>query len=424
MAVSPRQVLLLGRPLHGRDLTAFEWSELPDRLNFADYSDVILDLSTIEAAQEPAILARAQDAVWFAPLARFVWSGAGELVIIGCQPTLPTFLIPQFPEIADDAGEFITEIDDEFADYFEDVDRYDYILRSDRSTTSPNCPQFIGAAISTGSGVMTQSTPLAKTRSGDYVAVRLQIRPGNLEQRWSKPIIWLPAPTARDASSVISRLLANRYGVGDVSAPRPTWLDQYPLPRQQRLMDELTSLQTQLDRLEDEAAEVDRQRADVAGLQSILFEQGEDGLEPPVQRALRELGAELIPSPRRGWHDGTLRYGGGSAVLEIKGRTGAVGLADVRQLAQWVDDLRFPDDNDIGSWEGIGLLIANAHSTQEPTSRPPAFASNALEFALRRDDMCLLTTPQLFSALCELQRDELDVDAWWARIFAARGLFS
>jgi hypothetical protein len=103
-------------------------------------------------------------------------------------------------------------------------------------------------------------------------------------------------------------------------------------------------------------------------------------------------------------------------MLEIKGRTGTLRLADVRQLDQWVRDA-IANEN----WASKGILIANMHCDETPGQRDDPFPTNCIQTA-KHFQLCLLTTTQIFHALRLHQRGELDVQAFWNTIFGTSGV--
>jgi hypothetical protein len=102
-------------------------------------------------------------------------------------------------------------------------------------------------------------------------------------------------------------------------------------------------------------------------------------------------------------------------MLEIKGRTKSLALKDVRQLYDWVGDALFEED-----LESKGILIANMYCGQQPELRDNPFPDNCINKA-EKFNLCLMTTTQLFRALCSYQRNELNVAEFWDTIFNTNG---
>lgn len=109
----------------------------------------------------------------------------------------------------------------------------------------------------------------------------------------------------------------------------------------------------------------------------LLYEQGEDALEPVVREALQELGAQITPPQQHGHEDGRLTDPSGrNGMLEMKGRTKSLKLADVRQLDQWVRDAIATEN-----WQGKGILIANTYCGDPLEQRSEPFPENCINAA-------------------------------------------
>lgn len=153
----------------------------------------------------------------------------------------------------------------------------------------------------------------------------------------------------------------------------------------------------------------------------LLYEQGVDGLEPIVRQVLRELGA-TVDDPIKGENreDGLLEDPKGrEAILEIKGRTKSLALADLRQLDQWVRDALYSDDPK----DRKGILIANMYCNVSIEQRKEPFPANCIDMA-KQNKYCLLTTRQLYYAICLKQRNEFQETEFWDTIFNTDGVCS
>jgi hypothetical protein len=140
-------------------------------------------------------------------------------------------------------------------------------------------------------------------------------------------------------------------------------------------------------------------------------------LEPVVREALASLGASVTVPEQAGLEDGRLVDSAGrAAMLEIKGKTGALGVEDVRQLDGWIRNAMADE-----GWEGKGVIVANLKLSEPPDTRDEVVAPNALTFA-KRVEIGILTTPQLYEALRRDQEGTLDRHEFWEAVFSANGL--
>jgi hypothetical protein len=230
-------------------------------------------------------------------------------------------------------------------------------------------------------------------------------------------VIWLPRATKISDYDAIDLILKERYGLQFEQAP-PQWVAAYKLPEQIPIEEEISHHEQEIQRLKNELTTAQQRLQDVSRFRKLLYEQGVEGLEPVVRDALRELGAKVNdPGSNENREDGQLIAPDGQiGMLEIKGRTKSLALADVRQLDQWVRDALIQDN-----LESKGILIANMYCGQPPELRDDPFPSNCIDSA-KRANICLMTTTQLFRALCSHQREELDVAEFWNTVFNTDGV--
>jgi len=233
--------------------------------------------------------------------------------------------------------------------------------------------------------------------------------------RVSAKIFWLPAPTEVRSREAIDLLLRERYGLIFEKEP-PKWIAKYSLPAEgpigQRIIDKEVEVAKLLEELEAERIRL----AQASRFRKLLYEQGEDVLEPVVRDALRQLGAVVQEPQQRGREDGRLTdLNGRLGMLEVKGRTGDLRLSDVRELDQWVRDA-VANEN----WNSKGILIANLHCDDEPSKRRNTIPKNCLDTA-RNFHICILTTTQIFRAILDDQNGKLERLKFWGEVFASNG---
>jgi len=228
-------------------------------------------------------------------------------------------------------------------------------------------------------------------------------------------VYWLPTPNKISAGEAIDLLLRERYGIAQ-EARVPDWIDDYSLPAEAPIADEIDRLNHELEEREEQLGSTLQRAKDAARPRRLLFEKGKLALEPIVRNALRGIGATVDDPAVEGIEDGLLLHGEQAAVIEIKGRDGAVKQADIRQVVQWASDARLRD--------GVPykpLIIANPYCNTKLEDRGEPLTGNARSYA-ENGDVALLTTSQLYEAIRMHQLGELDVDAFWSEIFQAKGV--
>jgi hypothetical protein len=441
--VNKKRILVLGSAPHTRQVEAYSWYELPTNLNVADYDVVVLNLVPLLDSQVASevnwdVLPSSID---FLPL---FFAKESEVVAIGILGEISVgntvqpfgWWCPVLPVSRIKTGKEIRAIAPEFEYYFKHVKRWHFYASSDlRMRVHPNILRYTDLPFD---NLGAEMYSLAETRAHQAVAFELKLQgvcetpqkltahnifePVLVERELiaeSGRIIWLPPTTEISPYDAVNLLLQERYGL-QLEQFSPDWVESYKLPAQIPIEAEIKQHIEEIHRIEAAMAAAQQKLQQAVYFRKLLYEQGVDGLEPVVRDALRELGAQVDdPSPKENREDGRLiDPKGRKGMLEIKGRTKSIKLEDVRQLDQWVRDALL-----LENWESKGILIGNAYCGKPPEQRDLPFPTNCND-AAKVINQCLLTTTQLFNALCLNQNDKLDVADFWDAIFQADGLCS
>jgi hypothetical protein len=103
------------------------------------------------------------------------------------------------------------------------------------------------------------------------------------------------------------------------------------------------------------------------------------------------------------------------AVLEIKGRNGAIKQDDVREVVQWAVDAKMRDGQDYKP-----LILGNAYCDKPLSERGDVLAPNGANYA-RNGGVAVVTTSQVFEALRQKQAGTFDEQRFWTTIFETSG---
>jgi hypothetical protein len=328
--------------------------------------------------------------------------------------------LPITPTYADEPGDLIRDIDPNFAFYFDHVDKWSFYwtgqVFSGREERRRSYVHTLGLE---AHDMQLSLSPVAQTRFHRAIAIVANIilkNPTHNPVGSSSNIIWLPPTTRLSHSDAVDLILRERYGVSSEKIA-PDWVASYRLPRQLPIENKISEHEREIERLEGELVAAREKLIEETRYQRLLYERGEP-LEVVVRDALRELGAEVEEFTEEGLEDGRLvsPTGGEEGMLEIKGRTGTLKLSDVRQLDQWVRDALFNEE-----WEGKGILVANMYFDSPLEKRGNPFPDNCVKLA-KRSGYCLIKTSQIFGALLDHQRGELDTEKFWEVIFDTDGV--
>lgn len=423
-----KRILVLGSAPHTRLVHAYTWDKLPSDLNVADYDVVILNLVPCLDEQFARQMNPDRLPSW-QQFARLLFSKDSEVIFIGIPPgrrilsdspfmNLPSWL-PITPAFIFESGETVQDTEPEFDYYFRHVRRWSFYATCGYDTWHPS--HFSGycyIAHPQANNMTPKVRSLAQTRFQKPIAFELGFQAiGSKGSALAKSgrVIWLPPPTEISDYEAVDLILREQYGLRFEQAP-PDWVEDYTLPLQMPIEAEIVQYEDEIRQLEDKLTAAQGRLQEVTRFRKLLYEQGE-GLERAVRDALRELGAQVQDPQSRAGEDGRLidpsnRVG----VLEIKGRVGSLHLNDVRQIDRWVRDAIAAENRPIK-----GILIANMYCGEPPSQRETLFPDDRVRTA-ERYEVCLMTTTQLFRALCKHQLGELDVTAFWDTIFSTSGV--
>lgn len=429
---APPSVLVLGADLQLRSVISHAWHEIPDDLNVVDFDVVVLNYVPLE---EPNY-ANSIDTDSLPPteqLIRHFFDGQTVTMAIG--PPDLTYgrplmkaradgFVPVRPATRKESGtEFTLDAyEGELNGYFECVDRWSWYCAP---SSAPNDAVFDRACelLSVHANVaIPDIRPIATNRKGEPVAFEMRADLWHLDEygtnellKTSGRLLWFPSPTRCASDEAIRRLLTS-VGIGAESPP-PSWTADYLLPRHTDAAERVDSIAQRITDLGDELAQARRELDVEARFVHLLYEQGEP-LEDVVHDALRELGADITRPETSGGNDGHLiEPAGRRGVLEIKGKSGVIGVRDMRQLRHWVTQA---ETDDPGT-DFKGLFVANAHRDAPVDERSESYDINAAKLASRWG-LALITTTQLFQALRNDQKGELDREAFWDAVFDANGI--
>lgn len=429
--ITKRRILVLGSANHTRLVKAYEWHNLPPDLNVSDYDTIILNLAPFQDREFAKNTSTNQVPSW-QQFARQIFSQGSEIIVIGSpnfgigsSSYLPsTWWLPIEPAFVYEAGVDIREVQAEFAYYFEIVRGWSFYLEGIRENKSGFSKQYLTIGVPGANSMRTGLMPLAETRFHRPIGFKLVFDAAELGQsrsparfmKTSGDVFWLPAPTEASVAEGIDLILRQRYGLQFERVP-PEWIGNFQLPAQLPIQQAISERETAIAELTRQL-EADRQNlAQTSRFLKLLYEQGEDVLEPVARDALRYLGARVEDPRKKGREDGRLVDPfGRQGMLEIKGRSGTLRLSDIRELDNWVRDVIANE-----KWHSKGLLIVNLQCEEDPRNRKNTVPANCLD-AAKTFDIAIVTTGQLFQGLSSNQKHTLDQKAFWDRIFSASGL--
>ncbi|MEH2380315.1 MAG: hypothetical protein V7K27_15750 [Nostoc sp.] len=435
-----KRIIVIGSAPHSRSVTAYNWHEIPLSLNIADYDIVILNFVPL-MEQNYAAKIDFNLLPQIEKFAEFIFSSESEVIAIGApyikigfppNYVLVDWWLPIKLNLVQDVGETIRNVDPAFDYYFQQIEQWFFHV-DDRFRIQFELTYYLQLISSHANDLQVKITPIAQTRYDKSIAFKVNLIALFIDKRYdfgnppyekivkeSGDIIWLPQTTKISDYDAINLILSNRYGL-NLEQTSPLWIESYKLPKQIPIDAKILHYKNEIQRLKSELTIAQQDLQVEIRFRKLLYEQGVDGLEPIVRDALRELGATVHdPLVGENREDGLLEDPKGrKGILEIKGRTKSLALADVRQLDQWVQDALFKDNSE----DRKGILIANMYCGVSLEQRKEPFPANCIERA-KRTKHCLLTTRQIYYAICLKQQGKFLVTDFWDSIFNTDGACS
>lgn len=421
------KVLVLGSRVLSPQVDSYLWNGIPTNLNVADFDAVLLNFHPLKDPDFASSI-DIETIPPFQQFARLLFSPASQIIAIGSpffrignNPYIfSTWWLPVSPHFLEETGDTVELKAPDYSTYFGHVRRWDFCFTG---WDDINPAYFQGymreAGLPRAAMVRPRLYPIADNRYGRAIAFGVLFEAmseggGDLGQ--SGIVRWLPPPTEITADEAIELVLRERFGIAREETA-PEWLGDFTLPSELPIVNRIDGLEEQIGSL---AADLDQARNDLkdaSRFKRMLYETGEDVLEPIVRDGLAQLGATVELPKARGKEDGRITDPGGRlGTIEIKGRGGQLRLGDVRQTHQWVADrIAFEET------ESKGILIANLNKDASPFSRGEVFPRNCVA-AAENFEICLFTTTQLFNALGLSQKGELDESGFWDAIFLTAGI--
>jgi len=225
------------------------------------------------------------------------------------------------------------------------------------------------------------ATILARNRVGDVLAVAVPFEEGRL--------ILLPPvegiSPAREAAVLLEA--ARDLAFRPAYASPPDWLSGYPIPGEDALVDELTSVTERRDALAKKVEEVSEKLEEKTRVKRILYTKGRFGFLPAVTDAFASLGfavdvtGDLL----------TLESDEGDALVVTDATEETkIGIAAYRRLRDAVD--RTVTD---GEGRHKGILVVSGSRELDPKRRSTQFSQEVLR-GCQGQGFCLVTSYQLF----------------------------
>jgi hypothetical protein len=225
------------------------------------------------------------------------------------------------------------------------------------------------------------ATVLARNRVGDILALEIPFEDGAFVLL---PPVHGVAP-AREAT-LLAQVASDVAGRGSFS-PEPDWTPSVPVPGEEGLRDELSSVEKRREKLDAKAGEISTKLRDILMPKPMLYAKGQRVLLPAVGAALRALGFDVEVE-----FDHLIAKSdeGDAQIIAAATESAAIDISSYRRLLRKVDLAR---TEDVGPDKGI--LVVNGSRELDPRHRPKQYTEAVLR-GCASQGFCLVTTFQLY----------------------------
>lgn len=175
----------------------------------------------------------------------------------------------------------------------------------------------------------------------------------------------------------------------------PGWIDQYELPNQDQIEQNIEGIESQIESIEREIQKGTNFRR--------ILHDSDDSLENTVREVFRHMAISVDPE-KPNHRDGGIPLEDETLILEITGTDGGISHKKISQLDRHMDDA---EEEGYGS-NRTGLLIVNHYKDRDPEDRP----LNTENFRSELEDRGykLLITTELYTILCAYERGDLTTE--------------
>lgn len=183
-----------------------------------------------------------------------------------------------------------------------------------------------GGAIAGSAFFMVKKDAISKTNDDPY-----EITSGFIHL--------LPPPTKISTEQAINNILKEIKGV-TLSQVQPSWVNSIPVPGEKEIESEIRNKVLSLSAINEQKDELNKQLETLISYKDLLFQMGTP-LGYAVKRAFEKMGFSISDYEKvKGKEDFILETSKGNAIVEVTGIANkSVSLADLRQLAHFVDDM-------------------------------------------------------------------------------------
>lgn len=198
----------------------------------------------------------------------------------------------------------------------------------------------------------------------------------------------------------------------------PEYASEYYLPSERETINSIELANDKINKLK-ESIKKDKLKLDAIQQKKVLFTGTGKSLEKNVVEMLKVIGFNIIKyNDDSVDEDIVFEYKDKLFISEVKGVSGSATEKHTAQTVKWKTEYYI--ENDIMP---KGVLIVNAFNNKKLEDRQEYFPNQMLKYA-EHQEICLITTIQIYNIMCFIEQNPLEVDSIIQEIFDCNGIFT
>lgn len=236
--------------------------------------------------------------------------------------------------------------------------------------------------------------------TGEYVSAfsnSVNKTVGFIRQYYNSLYAFLPVPNdLKEPKKFLGSLIEafKLYTNNLETSTPPSWLDNFILPSENSIENELDSIRSEIDILRSKEQEIMRDLNNVTKFKELLYEQGAP-LELIVEDAFKLIGFQTEKRKESDIeHDIIISAPEGRAIVEVEGKdNAAININKLDQLSRVIDE-----DFTISNLYPDGILVGNHYRKTDPPERKDAF-TDKVKISANRKNIILLNTFEIYKVI-------------------------
>lgn len=198
----------------------------------------------------------------------------------------------------------------------------------------------------------------------------------------------------------------------------PEYASEYYLPSERETINSIELANDKINKFK-ESIEKDKLKLEAIQQKKVLFTGTGKSLEKNVVDMLKTIGFNIIKYNEDSVdEDIVFEYKDKLFISEVKGVGGSSTEKHTAQTVKWKTEYFIENDK-----MPKGVLIVNAFNNRKLEERQEYFPNQMLKYA-EYQEICLITTIQIYNIMCFLEQNPLETDSIIQEIFDCNGIYS